>query len=91
LDIFVDLTDCTSSPERTQLEGIATDIKRLGGRRSFRHCAIVASQPSLFGMARMFEVLAEDQFAATGAFRTAADGEAWLMQKRVRSDIGGDR
>lgn len=69
-------------PERTQLVGVATDIKRLGGRRRFRHCAIVASQPALFGMSRMFEVLAEAQFIATRVFITA-EGEVWLIQRKL--------
>src|SRR5208283_1821193 len=83
LDVLLDLTDCTSFRERRQLEGLALHLKNvneLGGRTSFRHCAIVAHQSALFGMARMFAVLAEDQFVATSVFRTAAEGEAWLLQ-----------
>jgi len=81
LDVLLDLTDCTSLPDRSQLENLAADIHRLGGRTRFHRCTIVATQPALFGMARMFEILAEDQFAATRVFRTVAEGEAWLMQR----------
>jgi len=83
LDVLLDLTDCMSFRERRQLEGLTLHIKHfneLRGRTSFRHCAIVAGQSALFGMARMFGVLSEDQFVATSVFRTAAEGEAWLLQ-----------
>lgn len=88
LDVLLDLTHCKSLPERTQLEGLASDIKSMGSRRCIRHCAIIASQPALFGMARMFEVLAEDQFAATRVFWNAAEAEAWLMQAKTRQNGG---
>lgn len=89
LDVLLDLTHCASLPERTQLERLASDIKSLGSRRRVRHCAIIASQPALFGMARMFEVLAEDQFVATCVCRTAAEAEAWLMQNKAPQNERG--
>jgi hypothetical protein len=40
--------------------------------------AIIASQDALFGMARMFEVFAENYFGATRVFRSMDDGTRWL-------------
>jgi hypothetical protein len=44
----------------------------------FRYCAIIAPRQALFGMARMFEVFAENYFVATRVCRSMADGERWL-------------
>ena len=44
----------------------------------FGACAIVADREVVFGMARMFEVLARGHFAAIRTFRREADGEQWL-------------
>lgn len=83
LDVLLDLTACTSLPDRQQLEGIAQQLKNLGGRERFRRCAIVALRAAMYGMTRMFEVLAEEQFVATHAFQTVRDAEVWLSEGRL--------
>ena len=37
----------------------------------------------MYGMTRMFEVLAEEQFAATYAFQTLPEAEAWLREGKL--------
>jgi hypothetical protein len=36
----------------------------------------------MYGMTRMFEVLAQEQFVATHASRTVREAEAWLAEER---------
>jgi hypothetical protein len=83
LDVLLDLTPCTSLPDRNQLVGVAHQLKGLGGREQFLRCAIATSRTAMFGMTRMFEVMAQDQFVATHAFRTIRDAEAWLTEGRA--------
>ena len=45
-------------------------------------CAILACRDALFGMMRMFEVLAQDSFRVTRTFRTATEAEAWLVSQQ---------
>jgi len=49
----------------------------------FDACAIVASRNVLFGMMRMFQVLAQNSFTTTQVFRTAEDAEAWLAAQEA--------
>lgn len=83
LDVLLDLTACTSLPGRNQLEEIAKQLASLGGRDRFRRCAIVAHRAAMYGMTRMFEVLAEEQFAATYTFQTLPEAEAWLKEGKL--------
>jgi hypothetical protein len=77
-DVLLDLGGCTSLPTSEQLRAIAAQLGRLGGRHRFGRCAIVARCDALFGMSRMFEVFAQEQFAETRAFRAADEAERWL-------------
>jgi hypothetical protein len=80
LNVLLDLTACTSLPDRDQLEGVANQLKNLGGRERFQRCAIAASRSALYGMLRMFEVLAQEQFVATHTFHTVPEAELWLSE-----------
>ncbi|HYB13308.1 MAG TPA: hypothetical protein VEG67_07545 [Myxococcota bacterium] len=81
LDVILDLGECTSLPERNQLEGIANQLKELGGRSRFRRLAVVANRAALYGMMRVFGVVAEEQFRALNIFNTVLEAEAWLRGK----------
>jgi hypothetical protein len=83
MDVLLDLTACTSLPNRNQLAGVAYQLSRLGGRERFVRCAIVAARTAMFGMTRMFEVLAEEQFAATHTFQTRGEAEVWLSEGKA--------
>ncbi len=78
LDVLLDLSEMTSLPTSGQLSAVTTEIARVRPRVQFDGCAIIASQDALFGMARMFEVFAENYFGATRVFRTVAEGARWL-------------
>ena len=55
-------------------------------RVQFLNCAIIAPKDALFGMSRMFEVFAEQYFAATRVFRTREEGAIWLESPTVVFD-----
>ena len=78
LDVLLDLRETTSLPTTAQLQAVATEIGRVRRRVRFRDCAVITSQEAWFGMARMFEVLAEEHFAETRVFRDLDEGTRWL-------------
>src|SRR5437870_5416734 len=78
LKVLLDLTDMTSLPASEQLRAVATEIARIVPRVRFLKCSIIAPRDALFGMARMFEVFAEEHFGATRVFRTREEGVRWL-------------
>ena len=78
LDVLLDLSEMTSLPASDQLRAVASEIARIVPRVQFLNCAIIAPKDALFGMARMFEVFAEQHFTATRVFRTKEEGAIWL-------------
>src|SRR5262245_58911819 len=78
LNVHLDLSDQTSLPASEQLRAVAMEIARIVPRVRFLNCAIIAPKDAMFGMARMFEVFAEQQFEATRVFRTKEEGALWL-------------
>jgi hypothetical protein len=85
LDVLLDLSDLTSLPESKQFPAVVAEINRIRKRIRFDVCAIVATTDVVFGMLRIFEVMAEEYFRAIRVFRVASDAEAWLMSERVKS------
>ena len=83
LDVLLDLSEATSLPETRQLLVVTTELKKIRSKVNFDACAILASRPSLFGMMRMFEVLAEGLFRASHTFQSATEAEAWLLAKHL--------
>jgi hypothetical protein len=83
LDVLLEVRKGTSVPKRDELREVVGEIARVRGRVQFGACAIVADSDVLFGMMRMFEVFAEDQFRKTKAFRTVDAAQAWLAEQRA--------
>ncbi len=77
LDVLLDLAGVTSLPESPQIRA-AADRVGLVQDVVFGACGIVTTRESLFGMARMFEVLARGHFVAIRTFRQRAEAEEWL-------------
>jgi hypothetical protein len=88
LDVLLDLSEMTTLPESDQLRTVTSDIAHLRPHIQFGICAIVASRPPLYGMARMFGAFAERYFSATGMFRTEAEAVDWLEGQRSRPSKG---
>lgn len=81
-DVFLDLSEVDSLPETPQISTVAGELKRIRGKVRFNACAILACRPALFGMMRIFEVMAEDSFRVTRTFRVATEAEAWLVSQQ---------
>jgi hypothetical protein len=79
LDVLLDLTECSAIPESDQLRTVGATIGRIREKVRFDACAIVASSDIMFGMARMFQVFAEDRFRLTRVFRNLDEGRKWLV------------
>ncbi len=82
--MLLDLSECTSTPESSQLRTVRDTIARAHDRIQFDACAIVAPTDVLFGMARMFEILAGEHFHVMHVFRSVANAEPWDLQPSDR-------
>jgi hypothetical protein len=77
LDVLLDLLEITTPPDAFQIRAVAERVGLVEGL-VFGACAIVADREAMFGMARMFEVLARGHFATIRTFRNRRDAEEWL-------------
>jgi hypothetical protein len=82
LDIFLDVSETTSLPFTREITSVAQEINRVRKKVRFNFCAVVATGDALFGMMRMFAVLAGVYFTEIRVFRSAAEAEAWLAAQR---------
>jgi len=87
LDVFLDLTETTSLPAGFQIAAVADQIKKIRATVRFNACAVVAERDALYGMLRMFSVMAEPYFRAIRVFRVSADAETWLAAERLAINI----
>src|SRR5262245_6926488 len=83
LDVLLDLSGCTSLPEISQLRDVVSRIQMLGGRKRFGICAIVATRELLYGLLRVFELLADRRFVAVRVFRNGRAAMAWLRERSL--------
>ncbi len=89
LDVLLDLSEETSLPTTSQLQSVAHEIMRIRQRVRFGFCAVVAERDALYGMLRVFEVIAQDYFRAINVFRTSQEAEVWLgLQKPNLDKVG---
>ncbi len=85
LDVLLDLSETNSLPRTQDIQAIPNELARIREKIRFEACAIVASTDALFGMLRMFEVLAERYFRVIHVFRSRAEAETWLVPQRQRA------
>src|SRR5262249_6993633 len=83
LDVFLDLSETTSLPLTREITSVAAEIARIKKTVRFNICAVVATRPALFGMLRMFDVIAGAYFTAFRVFRVADQAEEWLASQRA--------
>ena len=83
LDVLLDLMALTSLPEAGQLHTVSRTIEGVSERVRFESCAILVNRTVLFGMMRMFEVIAEGRFAATQVFEQQTAALEWLESQRT--------
>ena len=86
LDVFLDLSEVDSLPETVQLSTVVSEMKRIMRKVRFGACAILASRDALFGMMRVYEVMAKECFRVTCTFRVADEAEAWLLSQQSPAD-----
>jgi len=82
LDVFLDVSETTSLPFTREITSVAQEINRVRNKVQFSCCAVVATGDALFGMMRMFAVLAGAYFTEIRVFRAASEAEAWLAAQR---------
>lgn len=82
LTVLLDLTETTSVPWTYEIRGVNQDLESVRGKVAFDACAVVASKIVLFGMMRMFAVLAQRHFTSIRVFRTVPEAEEWLAAQR---------
>jgi len=81
LDVLLNVSDANLLPETSDLGRVVAELRAFEGESPFRACAIVASSVPMFGMMRMFEVFARNNFRAIRVFRDAAAAETWLVSE----------
>jgi hypothetical protein len=86
LDVLLDLSEVDSLPETGQLSTVVSEVRRLRSQLRFGACAIVAHRDAVFGMMRVFEVMAQECFRVTCTFRLADEAEAWLISQQSLAD-----
>jgi hypothetical protein len=69
-------------PNSQEVGAVSAQLDGIRHRVQFGLCAIVATRDALFGMMRMFEVLAGDYFRATRVFRAMDRAEEWLLAQQ---------
>ena len=81
LNVLLDVSGLTSTPEISQLREAAARISPERSALRYRACAIVASDdPALVGMGKLFTLFARERFRASTVVRTIHEAEQWLQQ-----------
>jgi hypothetical protein len=88
LDVLLDVSDADAIPATAQLGAVATELAAVRAKVHFGACAIVATRDAMFGMMRMFEVLASGYFDAIHVFRGSIEAESWLAAQRAARSTG---
>jgi hypothetical protein len=78
LNVLLDVSDADLVPQASQLGAVSAAVSLVRSKVQFQACAIVATRDAMFGMMRMFEVLAGNYFSAMRVFRKMDEAEAWL-------------
>ena len=83
LDVLLDMRTLSSLPKSGELQAVTREVRKVRDKVRFGFCAIVVEREVLFGMFRMFEVFAQDHFAAIHVFRVLSEAESWLAAQRL--------
>jgi hypothetical protein len=87
----LDLSELDSLPDSRQISIVVNAVKRIRSEVRFGACAILAGRDAVVGMMRIFEVMAEECFRETCAFRHAIEAETWLVSQQSMADHKPDR
>jgi hypothetical protein len=86
LNVLLDLRTIESLPQTGQLEAVTRAVRKVQSKVRFGLCAIAVERDAVFGVFRMFQVMAQDHFTAIRVFRALAEAEAWLASQRFPQD-----
>ena len=81
LDVLLNVSDANLLPETSDLGRVVAELRAFHGESPFMACAIVASSDPMFGMMRMFEVMAGNNFRAIRVFRDVTAADTWLVSE----------
>jgi hypothetical protein len=87
VDVFLDLTETTSLPVGFHVAAVADQLRKVHETVRFNACAVVAQRDALFGMMRMFQVMAEPYFRAIRVFRNYSEAETWLASESLKAIV----
>jgi hypothetical protein len=82
LDVLLDVSEMSSVPKPGNIRNVPYEVARIRDKVRFGACAIVAGNDAIFGMLRIFAVMAERYFRVISVMRSAAEAEAWLVSQR---------
>jgi len=85
LDVLLDVDSAERFPQVSELGSVVTEVAKISHQVRFGLCAIIASNVTMFGMMRMFEVLAGRYFRAVRVFRKASAAKEWLDSHHLRA------
>ncbi len=91
LDVFLDLSELevASIPHSGDLARILLEVKRIENRVRFGACAILAPGEAIFGMMRMFEIMADARFRTIRIFRNPTAAQSWLASEQSGGEKRG--
>src|SRR5262245_32031546 len=82
LDVLLDLSGETTIPKPAYLREMVSEIRKLKDKVTFGNCAVAARTDALFGMLRVFAVIAEEYFREICVFRSIGEAETWLASRQ---------
>jgi hypothetical protein len=88
LDVLLDVSDADTLPESRQLGPVSAELSAVRAKAEFGLCAIIATRDAMFGMMRVFAVVAGPYFRAIRVFRGADEAQAWLVSQKTAEDAG---
>jgi hypothetical protein len=88
LDVLLDVSEADTLPVSSQLGTVSAELGAVRAKVKFGLCAIIATRDAMFGMMRIFEVVAGPYFRAIRVFRGAAEAQAWLVSQQTAQDPG---
>jgi hypothetical protein len=90
LDVFLDVSQADTLPASGQLGAISTELGAVRAKVEFGLCAIFAPHDTMFGVMRMFEIIAGRYFRGIRVFRRADEAQAWLISGPRAEDESGN-
>jgi hypothetical protein len=86
LDVLLDVSQADSLPKSSQFGAMNAELAGLRQKVEFQACAVIATRDAMFGMMRIFEVMAAPYFRLIRVFRDSAEAKAWLVSEQAAQD-----